>query len=129
MFWEESLIKERKISEMIKNTIIFIFLLIFTFYFIYPTFYFFINKNTFKELVKDCLNSERFISMLDEITENESVDTKVNVFLNAKFNQTFCADMIVRENEMISYGVSKEKIDLIKSEVIGENTNLINFYY
>ena len=114
---------------MIKNTIIFIFLLIFTFYFIYPTFYFFINKNTFKELVKDCLYSERFISMLDEITENESVDTKVNVFLNAKFNQTFCADMIVRENEMISYGVSKEKIDLIKSEVIGENTNLINFYY
>ena len=94
-------------------------------YLSYPAINFSISKNTFINLVRECEKSKNDLQSLDIISENESIETRVNLFMNAKANEFSCFDLKLLENELLASRVSQEKINYLKIKSISKDPLLI----
>ena len=72
-----------------------------------------------------CEQSKKDLASLDLIGERESIETRVNLFMNAKANEFSCFDLVLLENELLANRVSKEKIQFLKLQSISKDPTLI----
>ena len=94
-------------------------------YLSYPLINFSISKNTFTNLVRECEKSKKDLQSLDIIGEKESIETRVNLFMNAKANEFSCFDLELLENELLAKRVSQEKINYLKLKSFAGDPKLI----
>ena len=79
------------------------------------------------EQEKLCQNAKRDFMQQDNIAINESDETKVNVFMNAKYNMNTCYDLELLRSKLISEGISPEKIKYLELKAIESDSSLIEF--
>ena len=79
------------------------------------------------EQEKLCQNAKRDFMQQDNITINESDETKVNVLMNAKYNMNTCYDLELLRAKLISEGISPEKIKYLELKAIESDSSLIEF--
>ena len=91
----------------------------------YPEISFYIYKQKYTKLVSLCENSKKDLASLDLIGKRESIETRVNLFMNAKANEFSCFDLVLLENELLANRVSKEKIQFLKLQSISQDPKLI----
>jgi hypothetical protein len=94
-------------------------------YIFYPIAQLHFSKNTFTNLVRECEKSKKDLQSLDIIGEKESIETRVNLFMNAKANEFSCFDLELLENELLAKRVSQEKINYLKLKSIAGDPKLI----
>jgi hypothetical protein len=94
-------------------------------YIFYPIAHLNFSKNTFTNLVRECEKSKKDLQSLDIIGEKESIETRVNLFINAKANEFSCFDLELLENELLAKRVSQEKINYLKLKSIASDPKLI----
>ena len=109
------------------KAILIISALIFISFFTYPEIQFYLNKSKLNNLNIDCENAKRDYSNLDEIGINESDETRVNLFMNAKHNLTACFDLELLEKKLLSQGVNLKKIEFQKLNSISSDPDLIEY--
>jgi hypothetical protein len=83
-------------------------------YLIYPNIYLRYHSKTLESLTVECLDAQAYYDQIDLLTEYETIDTRVNVFMNAEFNQSFCYDLEVFESQLLANRVSLEAINFVK---------------
>lgn len=94
-------------------------------YIFYPIAQLHFSKNELINLSKECEKSKQDFRSLDIIGEKESIETRVNLFINAKANEFSCFDLELLENELLAKRVSQEKINYLKLKSIFKNPKLI----
>lgn len=111
-----------------KKFIIIIFFLvvsIFSYYLLYPQISIHLYKNQFVQLSYKCEQSKDDIALLDYIGKKEAIETRVNLFMNAKANEFSCFDLALLENKLLSRQVSKKQIDYLKLQSVSKDPKLI----
>lgn len=83
------------------------------------------QEEKFTNLTKKCQKSKKELQSLDIIGEKESIETRVNLFMNAKANEFSCFDLELLENELLAKRVSQEKINYLKLKSIAGDPKLI----
>ena len=113
---------------MKKFTIIAFFLVvsIFSFHLLYPLISFHAYKNEFVQLSNKCEQSKKDIASLNHIGKKETIETRVNLFMNAKANEFSCFDLTLLENKLLSRKVSKKQIDYLKLQSVRKDPVLID---
>ena len=76
---------------------------------------------------KLCQNAKRDFEFQDTLTVQESNETKVNVFMNAKYNLHSCYDLELLKRQLISNGVSPEKLKFLELKAVENDGDLIEF--
>ena len=99
--------------------------IIFVIYLFYPNISFSVSKNKLINLAKECEQSKKDLHSLDIIGEKETIETRVNLFINAKANEFSCFDLKLLENELLAKRVSQEKINYLKLKSIAKDPKLI----
>lgn len=94
-------------------------------YFFYPVFVIQISKNELINLAVECEKSKGDMESIDVIGKNESIETRVNLFMNAKANEFNCFDLELLENKLLAKRVSIEKINYLKLKSIAKDPKLI----
>ena len=84
-------------------------------------------KNDLLTQEKLCQQAKRDYMQQDNVTINESDETKVNVFLNAKYNMNTCYDLELLRSKLIADGISQEKIKYLELKAIESDSGLIEF--
>lgn len=84
-----------------------------------------IQEEKLINLSEECEKSKKDLASLDLVGERESIETRVNLFMNAKANEFSCFDLVLLENELLANRVSKEKIKFLKLQSIRKDPKLI----
>lgn len=84
-----------------------------------------IQEEKFINLSEECEKSKKGLASLDLLGERESIETRVNLFMNAKANEFSCFDLELLENELLAKRVSQEKINYLKLKSIAGDPKLI----
>ena len=84
-------------------------------------------EDTLLKQEKLCQNAKRDFEVQDTLTVQESNETKVNVFMNAKYNLHSCYDLELLKRQLISSGVSPEKLKFLELKAIENDGDLIEF--
>jgi hypothetical protein len=84
-------------------------------------------KNDLLTQEKLCQQAKRDFMLQDNVTINESNETKVNVFLNAKYNMNTCYDLELLRSKLIAEGISQKKIKYLELKAIESDSGLIEF--
>lgn len=106
-------------------TTFFLVAIIFSYYLLYPLASIHIYKNEFIQLSYKCEQSKDDIASLDYIGKKESIETRVNLFMNAKANTLSCFDLALLEKKLLSKQVSKKQIDYLKLQSVKKDPTLI----
>ena len=109
------------------KAIFLILVLAFIGFFSYPEIQLHLNKSKLTTMNIECENAKRDYSNLDEIGINESDETRVNLFMNAKHNLNTCFDLELLEKKLISQRVSLKKIEFQKLNSISSDPDLIEY--
>ena len=105
---------------------IFLFAVVFICWYIFlPTVIMNINSGHFVSLSIDCQKSKKYLAELDSVGLKESIDTRINLFMNAKANEFSCFDLELLENELLANRVSQEQIKYLKLKSIAKYPKLI----
>ena len=94
-------------------------------YLFYPVISLNINNKEFSNLAKECELSKKDIASLDVVGENESIDTRVNLFMTAKANEFSCFDLELLEKKLLANRVSEKKIKYLKLKSISKDPKLV----
>ena len=94
-------------------------------YMLYPIMIMGTYSDRLNSLSIKCEQSKKDLASLDLIGERESIETRVNLFMNAKANEFSCFDLVLLENELLANRVSKEKIQFLKLQSISKDPTLI----
>ena len=113
---------------MKKFTIITFFLVasIFSYHLLFPLISIHAYKNEFIQLSNKCEHSKNDIALLDHIGKKEAIETRVNLFMNAKANEFSCFDLALLENKLLSRQVSKKQIDYLRLQSVRKDPSLID---
>ena len=94
-------------------------------YMLYPIMIMGMYLDRLNSLSIKCEQSKKDLASLDLIGERESIETRVNLFMNAKANEFSCFDLVLLENKLLANRVSKEKIQFLKLQSISKDPTLI----
>jgi hypothetical protein len=84
-----------------------------------------IQEEKLINLSEECTKSKKDLASLDLVGERESIETRVNLFMNAKANEFSCFDLLLLEKELLAKRVSKEKIKFLKLQSLRKDPKLI----
>ena len=111
-----------------KKVSIYIFLISFisiSWYMVSPSIILKIKSNHFVSLSINCQKSKKYSAELDIVGKKESIETRVNLFMNTKANEFSCFDLELLEDELLAKRVSQEKINYLKLKSIVKDPKLI----
>ena len=94
-------------------------------FYVYPTFIFYQNKDLLKSYFLECEQAKISLKEFDKITQKESMETKSNLFLNLKLNESFCFDYKLLKTKLISNGFNENRLKTYEMEIIGSNLKII----
>ena len=94
-------------------------------YILHPIISLKIQEEKFSYLYKKCEESKKDLASLDIIGKKESIETRVNLFMNTKANEFSCFDLVLLENKLLANRVSKEKIKFLQLQSISKDPTLI----
>ena len=111
--------------KILLSFILFIVLFAIIYFYVYPTFIFYQNKDLLKSYFLECEQAKISLKEFDKITQRESMETKSNFFLNLKLNESFCFDYELLKNKLISNGFNENRLKTYEMEIIRSNFKMI----
>ena len=96
-------------------------------YIAYPTIMLSFYSKDLQNLALECEQANIQMQRIDQITAQETIETRVNLFMNTKFNQMKCFDLQALEQKLYANRVSQESIANSKQDIFKKYPALVNY--